>query len=247
MTSWSLLLAAAWPDALASERIVLEADPSGGVLGARFDLGVDPGVVSLIAAMRRTADRVVALEEHARRVSERVWVVPGPEVGEQARPVWKDTAADMAQALAVDDRVWLIDAGRLDDESVVLPFAVRSRCTLLVSGSRREDLVQLPARVESLARHGVSSAVLLIGDPHYNEVELKQFIGVSQVWSVRANPDLAVLAGEVLRPGRARRSWLWRSAVQIAAEFAQLVTVPTAAPARSNRHDSLAAAAGRLG
>jgi hypothetical protein len=43
VTSWSLLLAAAWPSMSAPERVVLEADPAGGVLGVRYGLGVDPG------------------------------------------------------------------------------------------------------------------------------------------------------------------------------------------------------------
>ena len=44
---------------MGAERVVLEADLSGGVLGARYGLGVDPGVVSLIAALRRSDDRAV--------------------------------------------------------------------------------------------------------------------------------------------------------------------------------------------
>ena len=54
VTSWSLLLAAAWPAGPAVDRVVLEADPDGGVLGARYGLGVEPGAVSLIAALRRS-------------------------------------------------------------------------------------------------------------------------------------------------------------------------------------------------
>src|SRR5262249_18674232 len=40
-TTWSLLLAGAWPAGLGVQRVVLEADSSGGVLGARYGLGVD--------------------------------------------------------------------------------------------------------------------------------------------------------------------------------------------------------------
>ena len=36
VTSWSLLLAAAWPAEYVVERVVLEADCDGGVLGARY-------------------------------------------------------------------------------------------------------------------------------------------------------------------------------------------------------------------
>ena len=69
VTSWSLLLAAAWPGEYAAERVVLEADCDGGVLGARYGFGVDPGVVSLIAALRRADSHAVDVSVHARRVN----------------------------------------------------------------------------------------------------------------------------------------------------------------------------------
>jgi hypothetical protein len=58
VTSWALLLAAAWPAEFDVERAVLEADVSGGVIGARYGLGVEPGAVSLTAALRRTEGNI---------------------------------------------------------------------------------------------------------------------------------------------------------------------------------------------
>ena len=52
VTSWSLLLATAWPVESGTERVVLEADAAGGVLGARYGWGVEPGLASLAAALR---------------------------------------------------------------------------------------------------------------------------------------------------------------------------------------------------
>lgn len=81
VTSWTMLLAAAWPlDHGTAARAVLEADPDGGVLGTRYGFGVDPGAVSLIASLRSAnpADSTVPVEDHGRLVSESMWVVPGP-------------------------------------------------------------------------------------------------------------------------------------------------------------------------
>lgn len=242
VTSWTLLLAAAWPDELASERVVLEADPAGGVLGARFDMGVAPGVVSLISAMRHADGSVIEVAEHARRVAANIHVVPGPETGEQARQVWRDTAADVADVLADDHRLWLVDVGRIDETSLVLPLALNSACVLLVCGPHREDLVQVPARVETLDRLGVQCAVLVVGDPFYRPTELAGFFGTPHAWTVKRDADLALLAGELLRPGRARRSMLWRNAVGVAAELAPVVHAPLV---EGRQTTSLAQAAGR--
>src|SRR5688572_10390884 len=94
VTSWSLLLASAWPSPR-TDRVVLEADADGGVLAARYGLGVEPGVAALVAAARRHDPRArwVDLADVARRLSERVWVVPGPESAERTVPVW-GTAVD---------------------------------------------------------------------------------------------------------------------------------------------------------
>jgi MinD-like ATPase involved in chromosome partitioning or flagellar assembly len=225
-TSWSLLLAAAWPAEDPRQRAVLEVDLDGGVLGARYGLGVDPGVVSLIASLRRNDD-VVSVDEHGRVVGERVWLVPGPESAERARAVWTGAAAAVAARLADDDRVWLVDAGRLHTGSATVPFAERSSLTLLLSRSSPEDVVQVPARVEALQAHARSVGVVVIGKTPYGVAELSEFVGTRLVWKVAKADDLPAVAGGALRPGRARRSLVWRSALDLAATVARQVDVAT--------------------
>ena len=53
-TSLALGLAAAWPDS-SHARVVVEADPDGGRLGAELGIGVEPGLMALALAVR-TAD-----------------------------------------------------------------------------------------------------------------------------------------------------------------------------------------------
>jgi hypothetical protein len=220
VTSWALLLAAAWPPASAVQRVVLEADLDGGVLGARYGLGVDPGVVSLIAALRRSEGQPAPVEDHGRPAGAGVWLVPGPESGEQARSVWAATAETVADRLAADDRVWLVDAGRLHAGSVTLPLARQSRLTLLVARSAQEDLVQLPARVAVLQAWAPAVGVVVVGKVSYGLGELAGFFGTPLVWHVGAVEHLPVMAGAVLAPGRARRSWMWRAALDVAAGVA---------------------------
>jgi MinD-like ATPase involved in chromosome partitioning or flagellar assembly len=223
VTSWSLLLAAGWPATLGGERVAVEADPDGGVLGARYGLGVEPGVVSLLVGLRRSSGPVEVVS-HGRQVGG-VWLVPGPETGEQARTVWASSAAGAAERFAGDDRLWVIDAGRLHSSNPAVVFVERSVITVLVSGARSEDLVQLPARVAALSAVG-RVGVLVVGRSGYPKEELVDFLGTGLVWSVDANRELPQLAGQLLAPGRARRSWLWRQAVDTAAAIAAAVTVP---------------------
>lgn len=218
VTSWSLLLAAAWPGDV--DRVVLEADPDGGVMGARYGLGVEPGVVSLLAAARRSVGEV-PVSEHGRRCGD-VWVVPGPETAEQARGVWGSGADALAATLAADTRLWIVDAGRLHAATPVFGLAAASALVVLVSGGRDEDLVQLPARVAALP---VPTAVLINGRCSHETGELEAFTHALAVWRVDSVDDLPVVAGAVLAPGRSRRSWLWRQAVDVATAAAQLAVI----------------------
>jgi MinD-like ATPase involved in chromosome partitioning or flagellar assembly len=229
VTSWSLLLAAAWPSEYGTERVVLEADADGGVLGARYGFGVDPGVVSLIAAFRHVESKDVPVADHGRRVSDRVWVVPGPETGEQAHRVWHGSAEGVADRLARDDRVWLVDAGRANRSSPAAPLVERSALVVLLTRPATEDLVQIPARVSYLESHGASVGVFVVGRPQHSLDELAAFFGGSKVWQTNQDETVVTIAGDAMAGGRARRSWVWRSAVTIAADIAAIATAASAA------------------
>jgi MinD-like ATPase involved in chromosome partitioning or flagellar assembly len=229
VTSWSLLLGAAWPDSTDVGRVVLEADTAGGVIGARYGFGVDPGVVTLIAALRRS-DRV-DVEPHGRVLGNGLCVVPGPESGEQARAVWHGSTDTVADRLAADERVWLVDAGRLDLGSPVASFSWLSALTVLVVGPAMEDLVQVPQRVAWLQSRGAHVGVLVVGAAGHDTTELAAFFGTGLVWSVRADNDLIAVTGAVLSGAvKARRSWVWRTALDLAATIAAHATVSSDRP-----------------
>ena len=240
VTSWSLLLAAAWPPEYAAERVVLEADCDGGVLGARYGFGVDPGAVSLIAALRRADSPAVDVSEHGRRVNDGMWVIPGPETGERASRVWRGSAVTVADGVVSDDRVWFVDAGRADAASPIEPLLDLSSIAVLLTRSATEDLVQLPARVEFLRHHAQSVGVLVVGQPQHSVEDLVGFLGTDMVWTVGADENLVRIAGEAIAGGRARRSWVWRSAISIAADMAATI----AADPSDSDHDAVERSAG---
>ena len=203
--------------------MVVEADPSGGVLGARYGWGVEPGLVSLIAGLRRSEGRAVGVEEHARRLAGGVWVVPAPESGERARSVLTASNAEMAARFADDSRIWVVDAGRLEDGNPSLGLVDRSAVTVLVCGGRPEDVVQVPSRVERLRRCGGEVGLLVVGRCPYRREELAEFTGVTHVWLAWSGGDLREATAAVVGGSRrARRILVWRQAVEVAADVASV-------------------------
>lgn len=171
VTSWCLLLAAAWPGELERERVVLEADVDGGVLGARYGIGVEPGAVSLIASLRHAGDEV-RVGAHGREAAPGLWLIPGPESAEQTGSVWSGTAAQVAARLAHDDRAWLVDCGRLSSSKPTIQLAEWANLALVVSRAGPEDLVQVPRRVAALQQHAATVGVLVLGKAPYGRSEL---------------------------------------------------------------------------
>ena len=238
VTSWALLLAAAWPAEHKVERVVLEADCDGGVLGARYGFGVDPGVVSLIATLRRGNSHAVDVSDHGRRVNDGVWVIPGPETGERAARVWNGSAATVAAAVASDDRAWFIDAGRVAAASPIVPLLDLSTVAVLLTRSATEDLVQVPARVEFLRQHAQSVGVLVVGKLQHSVDDLVGFFRTESVWTVGADENLVRIAGEAMAGGRARRSWVWRSTMSIAADIAAIAGDPPDSDREAAEHST---------
>jgi MinD-like ATPase involved in chromosome partitioning or flagellar assembly len=81
VTTAALALAAAWP---APRRLVIEADPSGGDLGAWLGLAPAPGLASLAAAIRHDHSPGAAWRHAQALGASGVSVVVAPAGAEQA-------------------------------------------------------------------------------------------------------------------------------------------------------------------
>lgn len=219
VSSWSMLLAAAWPNDSGFERVVLEADVDGGVAGARYGVGVEPGAQVLVADLRHVGDPSVPLQTAGRRLDDGAWLVPGPESSESARRLWSaDRAAtSVASSLNVDDgRIWFCDVGRVIPTSPTMPFVSEAAVTILFCGDQPADLVQIPSRVEVLRGSTAEVAVVVVGSPPYDRGELSEFFGCRRVWVVPAADDVVDISREVWTNRRARRSAVWRAALSLA-------------------------------
>lgn len=225
VSAWSMLLAAAWPESCDVERIVLEVDVDGGVAGARYGVGVEPGAQVFVTDLRHVGDPSVPLQTAGRLLGEGAWLVPGPESAEAARRLWSaDRAAPtVASSLGRDPkRVWLCDVGRITPASSTAPFLAASSVMLLFCRDQPADLVQVPSRVAALRQVAGEVGVVVVGSPPYERGELSTFFGCRQVWTVPAADDLVEISRQVWTNKRVRRSPLWRAAVGLAAD----VSVP---------------------
>lgn len=227
------LLAAAWPTSI--ERVVVEADLDGGVIGARYGLGVEPGVGALVSALRHDVTDERILERSARRVHESVWLVPGPESATTAVRVWgADRAAkQVADALAADARVWLVDAGRVSSRSVTAPLVERAAIAMLFARDQPADLLQVPERVADLRSLGVPVGVVVVGSPDYRADELAAFCGVDRLWCVTADPATVAHTQRGWADRRLRRTPVWRDMVTLAGDLAD-----SCVPAPAGGHDA---------
>lgn len=169
--------AASWPDTT-RRRMVVEADPDGGRLGADLGVGTEPGLMALTVAARSRAlgaDDIVT--NGAARVGE-WWVVPAPASAEHAHAALGQAAPSLARSIAGEPEwVWLVDAGRLSARSPAMPFAVAADLVVLVTGGSLAALQLVPTRVDALVGAGCPVAVVLAGDSDWPLGEIASFCG----------------------------------------------------------------------
>lgn len=226
VSTFCLALAARWPGA--GRRVLVECDPAGGDLAARYGLPLSPGLVSFAAA-RRGGDA------GAEGPMESVWwhtqVLPGglsvlvaPPGGEQTRAALATLAASGAHPLAqaaAEPAVVIVDAGRLDAGSAALGLVRASDQLLLLSHATASDLAHLAARLDELS--GWSDRVgLLLGGDGYPEAEVTRELGMPVMARIPTDPvEAATLTGRT--PPRRRsftRATLSRTAAQVATVLA---------------------------
>ncbi len=214
VTTTAVALAGVWPD---GRRVLLvEGDPSGGVLAARFGLSDTPGLVSLAAVARRGLDGEVVWR-HAQQLPGGIPVLVSPPSAEQAQAALRDLTNPLAEWCARHGEVDVVaDCGRLTPNPVNLELLRRADRVWLVARPSADQLRPAAGRVEALRVIGVDASLLLVGDTPYSPSDVESALGVAVAGVVTWDPPAAdALAGGA--PGRdVRRSLLVRSAASLA-------------------------------
>lgn len=217
VTTTALALASVWPAARGV--VVAEADPDGGVLAARRDLRLEPGVVTLASAVRRGSG---VISPHTQSAGTGVRVIAAPPSAEQVRAALGLAGDRLWDAFAQLTDDVLVDCGRLTAASPVLAAARRADVTVLLIRPRLEDVAVLRERVPTLRRAGIDPRVLLMRDGPYHADEVTGAVDAPVLGAVPDDRRTAdALDGRSAR-APSPRSPLLRSARQIAE---RLVTV----------------------
>ncbi|GAA2686003.1 MULTISPECIES: chromosome partitioning protein [Actinosynnema] len=223
-TVFAVALAARWPSP--ARPLLVEADPAGGDLAARFSLDSSPSLVSLAAAARRDAAADL-VQQHSQLLPGGLPVVIAPPDARQARaalaalgtpPVVLREAAGHLGLLVV------VDCGRVDTDSPALAIARSSDAVVLLSRARADDLAHLPQRIAEVGGWSPNPVLLLAGDG-CSTAEVARELGVPPLGRVPHDPrGAAAFCGRPVRAGwgaRApARSRLGRFAHRVAVELA---------------------------
>jgi hypothetical protein len=223
VTTLAVGLAALWPE---SGAVLVECDPDGGDLAARFGHHPDPGLTSLAAAARPGATDV-ALADHVQRLSVGVDAVLAPAGDSAAASVQTLAAgdADLLRRLAGDQPV-VLDLGRLSRSGAGLDLAATADHVLVVTGGDLADVTQVQARLGWL-RPAVRGRLWLVraGAGGYSSTEIARELGVQVIWDLpQSRLGAGALTGQ-LRVPNWRRLGLARALRGIA------TTLNTAQPA----------------
>jgi hypothetical protein len=206
VTATALSLAAALP------ALLVEADVSGGVLAARYSLGREPGLTTLVAAGRTGS--AADWRDHAQSAGG-VPVVVGPDSAGVARALWERAGDRVANLLRRFDTVVVADVGRM---VAPMPLAGSIDVGLLVVAPRPEHLLSASQGMSDLEQSARAVGVVVAGDGPYRPGEVAESLGVDLFGVVPHDPRGAdALEG---RGGSARvlaRSRLARAGVELAA------------------------------
>jgi hypothetical protein len=220
VTTLATALGARWP--AAENPILVEADQAGGDLMARFRLNDSPGLVSLAAAARRSADAML-LAQHTQQLPGGLRVVLGPVGAEQARAalhaLTSGGISPLRRAAAVPGTTVIADCGRVDPDSPELSIIRGADAMLLVARACDEQLAHVALKLHAAQRWSRKPCFVLVGDG-YPTREVSQALGIPVMGRVpRDDKGAAVLCG-----GRSDRHGPDRSALGAAAAgIAELV------------------------
>jgi MinD-like ATPase involved in chromosome partitioning or flagellar assembly len=230
VTTSALAMAAAWP--AGRQVLLVEADPGGGDLAARFGLAAEPGLVSLAAAARRQIDSAL-VGDHAQKLPGGLGVLVGPPGPEQAAAALGMLAPAALAGLDGLDAVDIIaDLGRLDPRSAALGLARAASLLLVVVRPRLDELQHLSHRVAALRGECRVLGVVLVGTGHYPAEEIATALGVEVLAWLPADPrGASLLGGTGASVGALRRTPLLRAARSMAEAVAGRLADSAAAPA----------------
>jgi hypothetical protein len=196
VSTLALAIAARWPGPVMA--LLVEADPAGGDLAARFGLLPAPGLGSA-AAHSGHGDGAQAWQiaaGHAQRLPLPAHVLLAPASFVQASAAVRAIADSGLLATAGRYGPMVADLGRLAPGSPALPLAAAADVTLVVTRPRWDEVAHAAASVEALRGAAVAGVALVLrGRGPLSARQISDTLGVP----VLAQPDDDRVGARVLR------------------------------------------------
>jgi hypothetical protein len=197
VTTWALALAAGWPGRV----VLVECDPSGGSLAARFGLSPTPGLGSLAAAARRDTTAGL-LWSHTQALPGGLAAVaapPGADYTRAALHTLQDSRRQTVSVLrgaAAHGTAVIADCGRLDSTSPVVPITREADQLLLLVHPLADQLTNLAANLSMVDLWSMRPGLVLVGDG-YPAHEVTRELGVPVVATIpRDTKGASALCGQ---------------------------------------------------
>jgi len=211
VTTVSALLAAHW-GGYGDRRIIMEVDPSGGTLAARWSsahgLTWDPGLLDL-SSIRRDLDHDV-LDQVSQAVGDGISVISAPPGTRQISRGIERMGDRIRRLGELEDVVVFADLGRLTASSPVLGVARSSVLTLMVCRTSLEQIQGLVPIAAELKSVGCRLGLVAVDSGPYQPEEAADVAGIELIGVIPHAPkSAAMFDSDGLMAGRA----FWRSAM----------------------------------
>ncbi|GAA5197415.1 hypothetical protein GCM10023322_68630 [Rugosimonospora acidiphila] len=228
VTTLSVAVAAGMPGP--APVLLVEADPAGGDLAARFNLPPAPGLASAAAAASGL-DGPRFPAAHAQRLPVGVGALLCASSYRQASASVTHAASSGLLTAWGRDAVVVVDVGRLDAGSPAFPIAAASNVVLLVLRPRWDEAAHAAATVAALREARVDNVgVVLVGDGPLSAKSIGRDLGVLVVLQTRQDRWGAKVFGGELPPGPGwRRLSLARAGRSVAVALHHRLCPPPAA------------------
>lgn len=220
-TLTALSVAAAWPGDVERKRLFVEADPFGGVLALRYQLGHEPGLMTLAAALRGGIG-VDDVGNHAQELPGGLPAIIGPDRPDQANAVLAATGDRLGAWLADLDGVDVIaDVGRVATNSHAGDLLEHADLVLMVARPNVEQLQPAAQRMQTLGLPEDKLGWVLIGERPHHRAEVEATFGIAVAGVIADDPRGAKALEQGSTASRLRRTAIVRTAKALAGDLAQ--------------------------
>ena len=241
VTTAALALGAVWQRG-GRQALLVEADPDGGVLAARYGLGAHPNLTEL-AGRSRSGLRPTDAWDHAQVLPGGLGVVVAHPSADQTHAALRTGAARIGDHLSrVDGTDVLVDAGRLSPSSPALDLLSWASLIVVVLRPRLDEISALAQRLPALQELG-EVGVVLVGKRPYGPSEVAANLGAEVLGVLADDPKGAAAVDGTGGSRRFHTSTLVRSARVVAGVLAARLDAGQAPTedARGKEHDPVEA------